>query len=96
MVTQRRCGFARDDRLGVIRGLFFSFWAASFRHLAAALPFRSVVTILQRRCGHFAAGIIHPCSLTFSGYVLHTETLSISNNVLKMGLGDFFNVLSLV
>ena len=36
LVTQRRCGFARDDRLGVNRGRFFSFWAASFRHLAAA------------------------------------------------------------
>ena len=25
LVTQRRCGFARDDRLGVNRGRFFSF-----------------------------------------------------------------------
>ena len=50
MVTQRRCGFARDDRLGAIRGRFFSFWAASFRHLAAALPFRSgAMAISQRR-----------------------------------------------
>ena len=50
MVTQRRCGFARDDRLGVNRGRFFSFWAASFRLLAAALPFRGgAMAILQRR-----------------------------------------------
>ena len=38
LVTQRRCGFARDDRLGVNRGRFFSFWAASFRHLGIIHP----------------------------------------------------------
>ena len=50
LVTQRRCGFARDDRLGVNRGRFFSFWAASLRHLAAALSFRcGAMAISQRR-----------------------------------------------
>ena len=49
MVTQRRCGFARDDRLGVNRGRFFSLfglrhldiWKRRYHFAAALWPFRS-------------------------------------------------------